>query len=162
MARGQQSNSACHMFRRIWGLLPLGFRERPFDAYTALCLIVVGVYALIDPSFPESQTTPLGAALFFWIAIYLIVASIVLLVALFSNQKTCAKFHFFGQMYAWMFIAAAGISVCFYQLWSGVISHSVEISDVGLYWVIFFIWGSIGWAAFVRSLEMFLTLRSKR
>lgn len=148
------------MFKRIWGLLPQGFRERPFDAYTALCLIVVGCYAIFDTSFPENQTTPLGAALFFWIAIYLIVASFILLVALFVNQRTCAKFSYFGQMYAWMFIAAAGISVCFYQLWSGVISHSIEITNPGLYWVIFFIWGSVGWAAFVRSLDMFLNLKN--
>lgn len=148
------------MFRRIWGLLPQGFRERPFDAYTALCLIVVGCYAIFDTSFPENQTTPLGAALFFWIAIYLIVASFILLVALFVNQRTCAKFSYFGQMYAWMFIAAAGISVCFYQLWSGIISHSIEITNPGLYWVILFIWGSVGWAAFVRSLDMFLNLKN--
>jgi hypothetical protein len=147
------------MLRNIWGLLPQGFRERPFDAYTALSLIVVGFYALLDTSFPESQTTPLGAALFFWIAIYLIVASVVLLTALFANQKTCYKFHYFGQMYAWMFIAAAGISVCFYQLWSGVISNSIPITNLGLYWIIFFIWGAVGWAAFVRSLEMYLNLR---
>lgn len=147
------------MLLRIWGLLPKGFRERPFDAYTAICLIVVGLYGIFDTSFPESQTTPLGAALFFWVAVYLIVASFVLLTALFVNQKTCAKFSYFGQMYSWMFIAAAGISVCLYQLWSGVISHTIQISNSGLYWVIFFIWGCVGWAAFVRSFDMFLNLK---
>ena len=150
------------MIRRIWGLLPQGFRERPFDAYTALSLILVGFYSLFDSSFPENQTTPLGAALFFWIAIYLIVASFVLLIALFVNQKTCAKFHYFGQMYAWIFIATAGIAICFYQLWSGLISKSIGIADSGLYWVIFFIWGAVGWAAFVRATDMLLNLRSRR
>ena len=150
------------MIRRIWGLLPQGFRERPFDAYTAICLIMVGFFALFDTNFPESQTTPVGAALFFWVAIYLIVASIILLVALFVNQKTCAKFHYFGQMYSWMFIAAAGISVCFYQLWSGFISDALNIDNVGLYWLIFFIWGAIGWAAFIRSFDMWLNLKKCR
>jgi hypothetical protein len=52
------------MIHNVWGRLPQGFRSRPFDAYTALSLIVVGIYAILDSTFPEVQTDAFGSFYF--------------------------------------------------------------------------------------------------
>jgi hypothetical protein len=147
------------MIHNVWGRLPQGFRSRPFDAYTAISLIVVGVYAILDPVFPEGQTDAFGELIFNVISLYFIAASLVMLAALFCQEKKHPTFAYFGQMYAWAFIAAAGMAAATYQLWSGIISQSVTVDNPALFWVVFFIWGAIGWAAFVRAFDMWTNLR---
>jgi hypothetical protein len=61
-------------------------------------------------------------------------------------------------MYAWAFIAAAGIAVMTFQLWIGIVDE-ISVVNHGLYWLIFFIFGCIGWAAFFRSTDMYLSLK---
>jgi glucan phosphoethanolaminetransferase (alkaline phosphatase superfamily) len=140
----------------IWDKIPQGFRERPFDAYTALALIAVGFYGLIDPRFPEDSTDVIGALLFTIIEIYFIVASVVMLLALLCNSKTRPTFSYLGQMYAWAFIAAAGIAVMTFQLWINIVDG---VETPALWWLIFFIFGCVGWAAFFRSMDMYLKLK---
>lgn len=147
------------MLTSLWGRLPQGFRSRPFDAYTALSLIVVGVYAVLDPTFPEGQTDAFGSIFFNVVSLYFIVASIVMLAALFANENKHATFSYFGQMYAWGFISAAGLAAAVYQVWSGVAAQTVIVDNPALFWVVFFIWGAIGWAAFVRATDMWVNLR---
>lgn len=145
------------MIGRLWDLFPEGFRERPFDAYTALALIAVGVYGLVDPNFPENTTNAVGALLFTMIEIYFIVASVVLLSALLCKSHNHPMFSYLGQMYSWAFISAAGIAVMTFQLWVNIVDN---IESPALYWLIFFIFGCVGWAAFFRSMDMYMTLRN--
>lgn len=143
--------------KNAWGRLPEGLRERPFDVYTAIVLIAVGVYGIIDPYFPEGTTIAISALLFRIIEIYFIVASVVILAALGCQNKKHLMFSFFGQMYGWGFIAAAGITVMTFQLWVGI-ADSISVHNHLLYWLVFFIFGCIGWAAFFRSVNMYMKL----
>jgi drug/metabolite transporter (DMT)-like permease len=142
---------------RVWGFLPQGLKERPFDLYTALALVAVGVFGIIDPNFPEKTSTSISALLFMVIQSYFIVASIVLAIAILIDTKKYPKFSFFGQMLGWAFIAAAGISVMTYQLWQNV-STPIPTEELNLYWLVFFVFGCVGWAAFFRSANMLIEL----
>ena len=144
--------------QRIWRYIPKGLRDRPFDAYTALALIAVGIYGLVDPYFPEVPGSAISAVLFHVIEVYFILASSIMLLALSSEPKAHPSFYFFGQMYSWAFIFTAAISVMLIQLWQ---AHSVNfmINDPQLFLLIFFIFGCVGWAAFVRSFDMWLYVK---
>jgi hypothetical protein len=144
--------------KKVWNLLPQGLRERPFDLYTAFALIAVGIYGFIDPHFPEKSNEVIGALLFHIIELYFIIASIVLVAAILCTSKKHPIFSFLGQMYSWAFIAAAGIAVMTFQLWTGI-TNNISIETNSLYWLIFFVFGCIGWAAFFRSTDMFFTLK---
>jgi drug/metabolite transporter (DMT)-like permease len=142
----------------MWGYLPRGFVSRPFDAYTAFALIAVGIYGLIDPYFPEKTSSVINEIFFHVIEVYFIVASVLLVFALLANPKKHPVFAYFGQMYAWAFIAAAGIALMTFQLWHNI-SYGVTMDGGILYWLLFFVFGCVGWAAFFRSVDMYITLK---
>lgn len=142
---------------RVIRVLPQGLRERPFDLYTALALIAVGVFGFFDPNFPENTSTAVSAVLFLVVQTYFIAASAVLAVSILINAQKYPRFSFFGQMYGWGFVAAAGISVMTYQLWHNLFTP-IPINEIGLYWLVFFVFGCVGWAAFFRSMCMFMEL----
>jgi hypothetical protein len=146
------------MVEKFWGYLPRGLVTRPFDAYTALALIAVGIYGLVDPNFPEQSSTIISEVIFHVIEIYFISASILLIVALLVNPKKHSAFCYLGQMYAWSFIAAAGIALMVFQLWNNL-SYGIEVDSGSLYWLLFVVFGCIGWAAFFRSIDMYLALK---
>lgn len=147
------------MIKRVWDKLPSGFRQRPFDAYTAIALIAVGFFGLISPSFPEAQNIAIGALLFHIIEIYFIVASSFILAALFIDKTKYPRFDYYGQMYGWAFIAAAGISVMTFLLWSELIMGTGRDPVLLL---MFFVFGCVGWSAFVRSVDMWLNINKAR
>lgn len=143
--------------QKVWNLLPSGLRERPFDLYTALALIAVGLYGFFDPYFPEQTTVAISALLFHIVEFYFIAASIVILISLCVDKKKHPNLSYFGQMYAWAFIAAAGITVMTFQLWVGLVD-GVSVENTALYWLVFFVFGCVGWAAFFRSIDMYIKL----
>ena len=139
--------------QKIWRYIPKGLRDRPFDAYTALALIAVGIYGLIDPYFPEIQGSAISAVLFHIIEVYFIAAGTTLAIALSVKPKDHPSFYFFGQMYSWAFVCAAGVAVVLLQLWQAL---SVGVQDPNLFWLMLFIFACVSWAAFVRSFDMWL------
>ena len=143
------------MIQRLWHKLPEGFRKRPFDAYTAIALIAVGLYAIFDPFFPEAKGLAISALLFHVIEIYFIVASITLLTSLFSNKNKHPEFYYLGQMYSWAFIAAAGISVMTFLFWTELFGNRTGSTYE---WLIFFLFGCVGWAAFVRAVDLWIRI----
>jgi len=147
--------------RKLWRYIPKGLRDRPFDAYTALALIAVGIYGLVDPYFPETHGSAISSALFHVIEVYFILASSVLLASLLSKPKNHPSFYFFGQMYSWAFISAAGIAVMCLQAYQAFNSEC-NIEDPFLFWFIFFIFGCVSFASTIRSLDMILYIREKK
>jgi hypothetical protein len=79
----------------IWNLLPEGLRERPFDAYTALALMAVGFYGLLDQSFPENQGPAISALLFLIMQVYFVAGGTIILSALMSKPKGHPSFFFY-------------------------------------------------------------------
>ena len=137
---------------KIWRYIPKGLRDRPFDAYTAIALIVIGIYGLVNPYFPESHTPAISALLIHIIELYFILASIVMLCALSCKPKDHPSFYFFGQMYSWAVISVTGILVMILQL----MMHFNSADDYCSfpYWIIFFVFGCTSFAAFIRSFDM--------
>lgn len=144
----------------LWEKLPAGFRQRPFDAYTAIALIAVGLFGLISPDFPEAQNLAIGALLFHVIEIYFVAASVLILAALFIDRNRHPKFDYYGQMFGWAFIAAAGISVMTFLFWSEVIINSHRNDSISF--LMFFVFGCVGWSAFIRAFDLWFNLHKMR
>lgn len=145
--------------KHLWEKLPEGFRRRPFDAYTAIALIAIGLYGFFSPAFPEENNLAIGALLFHIIEIYFVVASITLIASLLCNKSKCPEFYYLGQMYSWAFIAAAGIAVMTFIFWTEIIEVTKNGTVGANQWLIFFLFGCVGWAAFVRSVDLWMRLR---
>lgn len=142
---------------RAWDFLPQGLRDRPFDLYTAIALIAVGIYGFFDPYFPEKTTTALSALLYTVVELYFIVASAVLATAILIPTRKYPHFSYFGQMVGWAFIAAAGIAVMTYQFFYNLFVPVVS-DNIAFYWLVFFVFGCVGWAAFFRASTMYIQL----
>jgi len=146
--------------RKLWRYIPKGLRDRPFDAYTALALMAVGIYGLIDPYFPETHGSAISSALFHVIEVYFVLASSILLTALLCNPKKHPSFYFFGQMYSWAFISAAGLAIMCLQVYQAANSEC-HIEEPFLFWFIFFIFGCVSFASTIRSIDMYLYVEGK-
>ena len=58
--------------KNIWGRIPVKYRERPFDIFTAAVLVMLGTYQLIDPNWPEELASSINSVIFVIISLYLI------------------------------------------------------------------------------------------
>jgi len=146
--------------RKLWRYIPKGLRDRPFDAYTALVLVVVSIYGLVNPYFPETHGSAISDVLFHVIEVYIAIAGTTLLVSLLCNPKKHPSFYFFGQMYSWAFISAAGLAIMCLQVYQAFSTHC-NIEDPFLFWFIFFIFGCVSFASTIRSLDMYLYVEGK-
>ena len=50
--------------KNIWGRIPVKIRERPFDAFTAVLLLMLGTYQLVDPNWPEEVAMSINNIIF--------------------------------------------------------------------------------------------------
>lgn len=138
----------------IWGRFPWGLRERPFDMFAALLCFIVGLQMIVDPKFPEKTGGVLEWSLITWISIYLMVASVLLIVVLCSNRETCKAFTLFGGMYGWFFISSASLAMTLFYIASFIWYESQVLS--------FTLIITIVWCAmFIASLILSYDLRSQ-
>lgn len=144
----------------IWGRLPEGLRERPFDVYTAFILFVVGVYGIVDDNFPERFSDQFTVFLVNIISAYLMAASTVILVALFKDKRQYPVFNVFGQFFGWGFIAAAALATSLLYALSPLWIEGTENWGVWSIWMA--IWFAMFLAASLRSLEMYFIIRGCR
>lgn len=146
--------------KNILGRLPEGLRERPFDVYTAFILFVVGVYGIVDDNFPERFSDALTVFLVNIISAYLMVASGVILIALFKDKRKYPALSLFGQFFGWAFISAAALATSLLYAISPLL---IEKPDV---WGIWALWMSIWFAMFVaallRSSELYFVIKGCR
>jgi len=136
----------------IWGRLPWGLRERPFDMFAALLCFAVGVGMLIDPKFPEKTGGILEWSLITWISLYLMAASVLLIAVLCSNRETCKAFTLFGGMYGWAFIASASLAMTIFYIASIVWYDQKSFSITGITALVWF-------AMYVCATTLFMNLR---
>ena len=95
----------------IWGRIPVKLRERPFDAFSAVLLAILGLYQLLDPNWPEEVAQSINGVLIVIISLYLMFAGIVIVAAMSADYRKTPVFCFFGQMYGWAFMAAATAAI---------------------------------------------------
>lgn len=143
--------------KNIWGRLPEGLRERPFDVYTAFILFIVGVYGIVDDTFPERFQDQLTIFLVNIISIYLMIASSVILVALMKDRRKYPAFTLFGQLFGWAFIAAAALAASLLYAINILISGSPDSWAIWLLWVL--IWFGMFFSAMLRTMELYFIYR---
>lgn len=136
----------------IWGRLPWGLRERPFDMFAALLCFMVGLVMLVDPKYPERTGGVLEWSLITWISLYLMAASSLLIAVLCSNKETCKAFTLFGGMYGWAFIASASLAMTIFYIASLVVDDAK--------FLLLTLATTVLWCAmFICSTTLFLDLR---
>lgn len=132
-------------------------RERPFDIYAAVVILTIAIYSFLSPTFPESSNTVFNEVFWTFVDIYMMIAGLVVLWATtFPQCRPVEKY--LGQMYGWMFIAAATFAALIYINYHAFISQRYDFDDS--YWLILIVWGGIGIAAVIRSLCMWIDLHT--
>ena len=142
---------------RVWRLLPKKFVERPFDVYSAFAVFSMSLFSIFRGDFPESLGTGIPPLLWYIIDTYLIIASLIVLTAIFCNNKSHPQYSYLGQMWGWAFIASASISLMTYLFYNAFITNNITTSPI--YWIVGFVYGCVGWAAFFKSINMWVDLQ---
>lgn len=149
------------MLKNVWGRIPSGFRERPFDVYAAFLLVIVGLYGFFDPTFPELQEDTINYIIIHITELYMIFAGSIIVAAIFMTDR-CKKFSYFGEMYGWIFVASASLTVGVFQIYNALVTERTSIQSILLFWIVFFIWFSLVIVSVIRSLDMYVNMRGKK
>ena len=148
------------MLKNVWGRLPKDLRERPFDVYTACVLFLVGVYGIVDSTFPERYSDELSPFIANAISIYLVVASSAILYSLSINSNKCSAAKVLCEFFGWAFVAAAALATSIIYVF-GLLNYAHPES-----WVIWVVW-LIVWlllfiASGISSLGIYLKYKGKK
>jgi hypothetical protein len=149
------------MFKGVWGRIPCVLRERPFDIYTAFLVVLVGIYSLVDPTFPELQEDTINSIIINVTALYLIFSGVNIMISM-CYEKRKPIFSFYAEMYGWAFMASATLTVGIFQVYNSIVSQNKNITNWYLFWTVFFIWSSITIVAMIKSVDMFVNIRRKK
>lgn len=149
------------MLKNVWGRIPSGFRERPFDVYTALLLVIVGLYGFFDPTFPELQEDTINFVIIHITELYMIFAGAVIVAAIFMKDRY-KQFSYVAEMYGWVFVASASLTVGIFQIYNALVTEKTDIQSILLFWIVFFIWFSLVIVSVIRSLDMYVNMRGKK
>lgn len=139
-----------------WGRLPIALRSRPFDVFIAVILGLAGVYQILDPTFPESQQNILPGFVLLMISIYMIAASLAIIVFMFHKCRN-VFFQWYGQMYGWMFMNAATLAITIFDAWVGL---TLPIENALLFWSFFVFWILISIATFIKWFDMWNVIKA--
>jgi hypothetical protein len=131
-------------------------RDRPFDFYVAFVLFMLGLWAFVDPTWPEKYTEDGMFFLMMFIMIYLMIAAIFIMASLLCKREKHPILALMGEMYGWFFIAAAALATCVIYLIS--LLHGVQSFFVWAVW--FIVWLGMFVASSVRALDLFYFYRS--
>jgi len=145
----------------VWGRIPCVLRERPFDIYTAFLVILVGTYSLVDTTFPELQEDTINNVIVNIASLYLIFSGMIIIVAMMLITRI-PVFSFYAEMYGWVFMSSATLTVGIFQVYNAIVSNNNGITNWYLFWTVFFIWSSITLVALIKSIDMFVDVRRKK
>ena len=145
--------------KKVLGALPDGLRERPLDFYTAFVLLLVGVYGIVDDTFPERYQQPISHLFIHLISIYLIVAASLVLSSLFCNKKNKPVYAFLAEFFGWMLICAASIAASLLYIASAVL---YDTSSWVTWSIWLFIWIGMAIASLIRTYDLYIITRRKR
>ena len=145
--------------KKILGALPDGLRERPLDFYTAFVLFLVGVYGIVDETFPERYQQPISHIFIHLISIYLIVAASLVLSSLFCNKKNKPVYAFLTEFFGWMLICAASVAASLLYVASAVL---YDISSWVTWTIWLLIWIGMAVASLIRTYDLYVITRRSR
>lgn len=141
----------------IKGVLRNKLRQRPFDFYVAVLLFITGLYSIIDDSWPENVENHLVSTLIVIISLYLMGASVIIMLSLSCHRQKYPVLALMGEMYGWMFVASASLATTILYLGS-------LIGDTPSSWwgfsAMMVIWVGMFIASSVRFFDLLIIYRS--
>jgi hypothetical protein len=141
----------------IKGVVRSHLRERPFDFYVAALLFLVGFYAVVSDSWPESIGNALVSTIIYIVSLYYIVAGAVIMLSLGCNRRKHPVWALMGEMYGWMFVAAAALSTVLTYCGSLV---SGNVSDAPMAVLLLAVWLGLFISSAIRFIDLFSVYRS--
>lgn len=135
--------------RKVW--------MRPFDFYVALLLFCAGLYSIVNDSWPESVANDTTQTFIIIVSLYLMTAAAVIMLSLTCKRASRPVFSLMGEMYGWMFVAAASAATSL--MYIGAILHHAP-SSWWLWGILFTVWVGMTIASSIRSFDLFLVYRS--
>ena len=138
--------------------LPYNLRERTFDFYAAFVLFFVGVYGIVDDSFPERWQQPITSVFINLISVYLMVASSLVISSLLCNKKQRPVYGYMSELFGWMLICAASVAASLIYIASAALYTG--LSWVWAIWLL--IWIGMAAASFIRTYDLYIITRRKR
>jgi len=144
---------------KIKGVLRNHLSERPFDFYVAFLLFGSSIYSIVSDSWPEDIDNGVVSTLIGIISIYFIVASSVIMASLACRRQRWPVMTLMGEMYGWMFVAAASIASVLMYVGSVV---GGAPSSWAVWAIMLFVWFGLFVASGIRFLDLFNIYRSLR
>lgn len=135
--------------RKVW--------MRPFDFYVALLLFVAGLYSIVNDTWPETVGNELTEGFIVFVSVYLMTAAAVIMASLLCKRASRPVFTLMGEMYGWMFVAAASLATSL--MYIGAVIHN-EPTSWWLWGILFTVWVGMTIASAIRSFDLFLVYRS--
>jgi hypothetical protein len=121
----------------------------------------VGTYSLVDTTFPELQEDTINNVIVNIASLYLIFSGMIIIVAMMLITRI-PVFSFYAEMYGWVFMSSATLTVGIFQVYNAIVSNNNGITNWYLFWTVFFIWSSITLVALIKSIDMFVDVRRKK
>ena len=135
--------------RKVW--------KRPFDFYVAFLLFVAGLYSIVNDTWPESVGNSVTQAFIVLVSLYMMTAAAVIMSTLLCKKASRPVFSLMGEMYGWMFVAAASLATSIMYIGSAL------YSDPNSWWlwaILLTVWVGMTIASSIRSFDLFLVYRS--
>lgn len=137
--------------------LPESIQQRPLDFYTAAVLFMIGIYALIDSSFPERFTDSLIILIIHIVGGYLMAASALIISTMICDKVKRPIFAIIGEFYGWMLVVSASVVTVVLYFAAAIFSDNINNWIIWLLWVI--AWAGMAVAAFLRTVDLWKTFK---
>lgn len=138
---------------KIKGALKNHLLERPFDFYVAFLLFLVGWYSIFSDHWPEDISNAFVSTIISIISVYYLVASVVIMLSLGCRRRRWPVLSLMGEMYGWLFIAAASCATVLIYIGSVFAGGPRDV----VFWLLMV---SIWLGLFVSSTARFIDLYS--
>jgi hypothetical protein len=135
--------------RKVW--------MRPFDFYVALLLFCAGLYSIVNDKWPEGVGNDITETFIVIVSLYLMTAAAVIMVSLLCKKASRPVFSLMGELYGWMFVAAASLATSI--MYIGAVLHN-EPSSWWLWGILFTMWVGMTIASSIRSFDLIIVYRS--
>lgn len=142
---------------KVKGVFRSKLRDRPFDFYVAVLLFLTGFYSIISDSWPESLGNSLISTLIVIISLYLMGASVIIMLSLSCKRQKHPVLALMGEMYGWMFVASASLATLF-MYFGSLIGNSP--SSWWVFSAMIVVWGGMLMASAIRFFDLLLIYRS--
>lgn len=150
------------MHKSATGIMTL--RARTMDFYVAFLVFFLGASGLADSTWPER----FDGTIAYWVVIiediYLIISSIVIMLALVVREFKNCKINVIipsiaAEMFGWLFVSAAACVIVLTSWYIPPASVIIENNPLS-FWSWIFVWLGLGISAFMRYLDLRLHYRS--